>query len=107
MQVVTDGDFQKVVLASQKPVLVYFSGTFCAPCKVFGPAVEKLVAAEFSDRLLLVKMDVGDSPITPSRYDVRSVPTILFVRASQVRGQFVGASVPKLRDFLAQHLVAS
>jgi thioredoxin 1 len=104
MREVTDGTFHAEVLSSPTPVVVYFSGTFCAPCKVFGPAVEKLIATEFSDRVKLVKMDVGDSPITPSRYDVRTVPTILFVRASQVRGQFVGTKPAQLREFLEKQL---
>ena len=103
----TDANFQAEVLQSDKPTLVDFWATWCAPCRAIAPYVEAL-AASHADKLQVGKMDIDSSPTTPTKYEVRSIPTLLLFHRGKVIGQLVGA-VPKakldqfVKDALAKH----
>jgi thioredoxin 1 len=84
-----DAKFDETVLGAQGPVLVDFSATWCAPCKRLEPIVHEL-AADYSGRLKVVKVDVDRSPSVAARFAVLSVPTVLLFRDGAVRGQSVG-----------------
>jgi thioredoxin 1 len=87
---VTDGDFEQVVLAAQMPVVVDFWAAWCGPCRMIGPVVERL-AAEYSGRLLVAKLDVDENPRTAQRYGVMSIPTLILFKDGQEVDRVIGA----------------
>jgi thioredoxin 1 len=84
-----DASFETEVLRSDRPVLVDFSATWCAPCKKLEPLVHA-VAAEYEGRLKVVKVDVDRAPTVAARFAVLSVPTLLLIRGGEVQDQVVG-----------------
>ncbi|MDP6558941.1 MAG: thioredoxin [Candidatus Binatia bacterium] len=90
---VGDGNFEAEVIHSQLPVLIDFWAPWCGPCKTIAPVVEGL-AKEYEGRLKVVKLNVDDNPVTPTRYGVRGIPNLLILKEGTVKEQLVGA-VPK------------
>jgi thioredoxin 1 len=104
--VVTDVDFQTQVLEASKtqPVMVDFWAEWCGPCRVLAPTVDE-IARETAGKLKVLKMNVDESPNTPTAYRVRGIPTLLIFKGGQVADQLVGA-VPKdqIDKVLARHI---
>lgn len=96
--VVTDESFA-AFLQSDKPVLVDFWATWCGPCKMMAPVLEE-VAEEYSDRLVVGKLDVDENPETAQRFGIMSIPTLLVFQNGEVVKQLVGYK-PK-SDLVAQ-----
>jgi thioredoxin 1 len=90
-----DGDFSKEVLESDKPVLVDFWATWCAPCRAIAPSVDAL-ATQYEGKVKFTKLNIDDNQDTPQQYGIRSIPTLLVFKGGKVVGQIVGA-VPKDR----------
>jgi len=90
---VTDANFDQEVLKSETPVLVDFWATWCGPCRALAPIVDD-IAAGYSGKVKVVKMDVDKNPATPNRYNVRGIPTLLIFKSGQLQEQIVGY-VPK------------
>ena len=90
VQEVTDQTFESEVLQSDKPAIIDFWAEWCAPCRQIAPILSDL-AAEYGDRVKIVKMDIDKSPQTPGQYGVRAIPTILAFRNGQVVEQLQGA----------------
>jgi thioredoxin len=89
--ILTDGSFQQEVLnASGAPTLVDFWAPWCGPCRVVGPIVDQL-AAESNGRYRVAKLNVDDNPVTASRYQVASIPTLLIFKNGNVIDRIVGA----------------
>ena len=97
---ITDGNFDQVVLKSDQPILIDFWAAWCGPCKALGPVVDE-VAAAYQGKVRVGKMDVDKSPITPQRYGVRGIPTLLIFKNGQVQEQIVGYVV---RDVIEKAL---
>lgn len=86
----TDATFATDVLAATQPVLVDFTAAWCGPCRMIAPVLAQ-IAADESERLKVVSLDVDSNPETTRRYGVMSMPTLaLFVRGEIVK-QIVGA----------------
>ncbi len=87
----TDGNFDKEVLESQVPVLVDFTATWCGPCKMLSPIVEK-IADENVGKFKVGKLDIDDAPGVTQRYGIRGVPTVIIFKAGAKAGQHVGVT---------------
>lgn len=88
--VVTDADFDALVLKSDKPVLVDFWATWCAPCRQIAPILEE-IAADHSDKITIAKLDADHNPVTPAQYRVSSIPTLNLYVNGEVVKSIVGA----------------
>jgi len=89
----TDGNFDDLVLNSDKPVIVDFWAEWCGPCRMVGPIVEE-VGVDYKGRALVAKVDVDSNPGITAKYGIRNIPTILFFKNGEVVDKQVGA-VPK------------
>jgi thioredoxin 1 len=96
---VNDSNFDEIVVASDKPVMVDFWAEWCGPCRMIAPFVEEM-AGEFEGKAVVVKCDVDSSPGVASKYGIRNIPTVLFFKGGEVADKQVGA-VPKA-NFVAK-----
>ena len=96
----SDQNFEQEVLKSEKPVLVDFWAEWCAPCRMIAPAVEA-GAGEYADRAKVGKLNVDENQSVTSRYNIRSIPTLLVFKNGEIKEQLVGATS---KDTLARLL---
>lgn len=90
---VEDGTFQEKVLGADRPTLVDFWATWCAPCRAIAPVVEEL-ASQYDGKVDFYKLNIDENPDTPGNYGVRGIPTLILFKDGKVVDQVVGA-VPK------------
>src|SRR4029078_9681652 len=90
---VTDASFESDVLKSSGPVLVDFWAEWCGPCKQIAPALEQ-ISDGLQGQAKADKLDIEESPTTPSRYGVRGIPTMMLFKDGQMASMKVGA-MPK------------
>lgn len=104
VQTFTDGNFDDSVLKSGGPVLVDFWAEWCGPCRVIAPVLEQ-IAGEYAGKLRITKLDVDANQATPMRFNVRSIPSLLFFKGGKHVDTVIGA-VPKahLVGKITQHL---
>lgn len=87
--VITDQNFEKEVLQSDKPVLVDFWAVWCTPCQVQGPIVED-IAKSYAGKAVIGKLNVDENPNMAQKYGVMSIPTIMIFKNGAVVKQFIG-----------------
>jgi len=87
---VTDSSFEKEILQSDLPAIVDFWAVWCGPCKIIAPYLEQL-AGEYEGKVKIAKMDVDNNPQTPTKYGIRSIPTVIFFKNGKVVDQIIGA----------------
>ena len=100
---VTDADFEAEVEKHEKLTVVDFWATWCGPCRMIAPILDQL-AVEYDGKVQVAKLDVDVNQATAMRYNVRSIPTLLFFKDGKLVDQVIGA-VPKaaLAAKFAQH----
>jgi thioredoxin 2 len=87
----TDDTFAEVVEQSTIPVVVDLWATWCAPCRMVSPALER-VATELAGRIKLVKVDIDAAPKLSERFAVQAVPTLMVVKGGHVVARQAGAA---------------
>ena len=98
--VATDENFEGEVLKSDKPVLIDFWAPWFGPCKAIGPLVEEL-AAEYQDKIKVLKLNVDDSQKSAVAYGVRSIPTLIMFKDGKVSNTLIGlVAKEKLEEFI-------
>ena len=86
---VNEASFEREVLRSDRPVLIDFWASWCAPCRMVEPTLDKLASEQ--NALKVVKINVDENPGLASRYRAMSIPTMIVVRGGQEVDRWVGA----------------
>jgi thioredoxin 1 len=84
-----DDAFEEKVLQSDKPVMVDFWAPWCGPCKAIAPTVDAL-EKEYGEKMTFAKVNVDDNPVTPSKYGVQAIPTLIFFKNGEIAEQITG-----------------
>ena len=101
---VTDDSFELDVLKSSKPVLVDFWAEWCGPCKQIAPALED-ISNEMGDRVQVVKLNIDENQMTPSRFGVRGIPTLILFKDGKIAATKQGAvSKSKMVEWLNENV---
>lgn len=87
--ILTDANFEEEVLNASGPVLVDFWATWCGPCRMLAPVVEKL-ANEYAGKVKVCKLDVDQGMNTAGKYQISSVPTLIAFKNGQIVFQTAG-----------------
>ena len=91
---ITDQNFEELVIKAQKLVIVDFWAEWCGPCKAIAPILDK-ISDEFSDNVLVGKVNVDEVKEVPVKYGIRSIPTLLFFSNGEIVRQEVGLQSEK------------
>ncbi|MBX2845403.1 MAG: thioredoxin [Saprospiraceae bacterium] len=98
----TDANFDDIVMAENRPMLIDFWAPWCGPCKVMGPIVDEL-ARELEATAFVAKINVDQNPKLSQHFQIRSIPTFLLVHNQQVVQRFQGmVPKPQLKQLLEE-----
>ncbi len=86
---IDDASFESEVIQADKPVLVDFWAPWCGPCKAIGPLIEELAGA-FGDQIKFAKCNVDNNPVTPGKFGIKAIPTLIFFKEGNVVDQITG-----------------
>ncbi len=87
---VSDAEFDSQILQSDIPALVDFWAAWCGPCRAIAPVIEEL-AGQYQGKVKIAKMNVDENPVTPGKYGIRAIPTLIIFKNGTVVEQITGA----------------
>ena len=97
---IEDSSFAAEVLQSEKPVLVDFWAPWCGPCRAIAPVVEELVGT-FGDKIKFAKCNVDDNPVSPGKFGIKSIPTLILFDGGEIVDKVIGiVAKSKLEEML-------
>jgi thioredoxin 1 len=101
---VTDENFEIEVLQSATPVLVDYWAEWCGPCKMIAPLLDE-IASEYGERLKVAKLNIDENQLTPPKYGIRGIPTLMLFKNGNIEATKVGAlSKSQLTAFIDSHI---
>ncbi len=101
---ISDASFDSDVLKSPTPVLVDYWAEWCGPCRMIAPIIDE-VAKDYDGRLAVAKLNVDQNQVTPAKYGIRGIPTLMLFKNGAVVGTRVGQlSKPQLIAFIDSNL---
>lgn len=101
---IDDSSFDAEVLQSDIPVIVDFWAPWCGPCKAIAPVVNEL-AGSYDGKVKFTKCNVDDNPMTPSKFGIKAIPTLIFFKDGDVKDQITGmVAKTKLEEALKKLL---
>ena len=86
---ITDGNFQKQVIESDKPVMLDFWAPWCGPCRMIATHVEEM-AKEYEGKAIIGKVNVDNNPEVAAMFGIRNIPTVLFIKNGKMADKQVG-----------------
>ncbi len=100
----SDAAFEQEVLQSTTPVLVDYWAEWCGPCKMIAPILDE-VAKEYQGRIKVAKLNIDENPMTPPKYGIRGIPTLMIFKNGNVEATKVGAlSKSQLTAFIDSNI---
>ena len=91
---ISDSTFESSVINSDLPVLVDFWAPWCGPCRAMGPVIDQ-ISQEYTGKLRVYKMNVDENPVSPAKFNIRAIPTLIFFKNGEVLEQHTGGLAPE------------
>ena len=102
--IINDNSFEQEVLKSESLTLVDFWAEWCGPCKMIGPALEE-ISEEMKNEIRITKLNIDENPLTPQKYGVKGIPTLLLFKNGEVISEKIGAlPKAKIADWINENI---
>lgn len=102
--ILTDENFDEVVLKNKKPVVVDFWADWCMPCKFLAPILEKKLE-EFKEKIVFAKANIDEAPLTANNYQINQIPMVMLFKEGKVVSFFIGVQPEeKIKQWLDENL---